>query len=34
MDKMKVTNVIVIMSSIGLTLIDAIELHLLGRSRV
>lgn len=34
MDMMKVTNIIVIMSSIILTLIDVIELHLLGRGRV
>lgn len=34
MDMMKVTKVIVIMSSIVLTLIDVIELLLLGRGRV
>lgn len=34
MDMMKVTNAIVIMSSIVLTLIDVIELHLLGLARV
>lgn len=34
MDMMKVTKVIVIMSSIVLTLIDVIELLLLGHGRV
>lgn len=34
MDMMKVTNVIVIMSSLVLTLIDVIELYLIGRGRV
>lgn len=34
MDMMKVTNVIFTMSSIVLTLIDVIELYLIGRGRV
>lgn len=34
MDMMKVTNVIVTMSCIVLTLVDVIELYLIGRGRV
>lgn len=34
MDMKKVTNIMVTMSSIVLTLIDVIELHLLGQGRV